>query len=585
MHERHISRAGVSISLALLCLSVLHGLCVLHASPLSARQTLFADTQPANWTTLGPAVSLTEMTVIGGGQIPTATGAVTPTRIAPFSPIVLPAVITPTVSPASCTVRQGQTAEYIVGFESTPGFTLPVALDAGPFSGGTSYAFSPVSVLPGDTARLSITTTESTRPGAHEFTITGTAESLVGSVRATLEVRAPVYLPTVMERWPPIPYEPTLYSIGNEDGDGYYTVSWAEQPSHLSDTYSLEEATDAAFSSGLRLVCTTTQQWCIVSGRLSGTYYYRVRGYNKWGYGPYSNIQSATVLLPDTPTLYAIENSDGDGDYSVAWSAAARATSYTLQEDTDAGFPSPTTLSQGSGFTWPVSGRPVGTYYYRVKANGLTGQSGWSNTQAVAVVPPISIVERNGIRFIFWYREGSTWIEAYSEVRNNTQQNVRDVEVFFNVYNNAGTLIATDTGFSMLDVIRPGQTSPVEFYFDVPGGADTLKSSRVEITVRDNWSFTSTDTQNTFEIVSHSTFRDDYGARHVLGEARNTRGTIDDLQVTVLVRGRGDYQDWLLAAEQDWVWDVAPGETVPFEVIFWKNFGGYYGYYEIILED
>ena len=38
-------------------------------------------------------------------------------------------------------------------------------------------------------------------------------------------------------------------------------------------------------------------------GRLSGTYYYRVRGHNQWGYGVYSNIESVTVppfLVADT---------------------------------------------------------------------------------------------------------------------------------------------------------------------------------------------------------------------------------------------------------------------------------------------
>jgi phosphatidylserine/phosphatidylglycerophosphate/cardiolipin synthase-like enzyme len=112
-----------------------------------------------------------------------------------------------------------------------------------------------------------------------------------------------VYLPLILKRWPPIPYKPTLNPISN-NGSGNYVVSWTEQPSRLSDTYTLQEATDAAFIKG-REVCTTAQQSCSVSVKEPGTYYYRVRGYNDSGYGAWSNVQAATVSPPTathTPT-------------------------------------------------------------------------------------------------------------------------------------------------------------------------------------------------------------------------------------------------------------------------------------------
>jgi len=66
-----------------------------------------------------------------------------------------------------------------------------------------------------------------------------------------------IRLPLVLAGWPPIPYPPTLHPISNDDGDGSYTVAWTEQPSRLADTYTLEEATGSAFTTGLRVVCTT----------------------------------------------------------------------------------------------------------------------------------------------------------------------------------------------------------------------------------------------------------------------------------------------------------------------------------------
>jgi hypothetical protein len=92
--------------------------------------------------------------------------------------------------------------------------------------------------------------------------------------------------------------------------------------------------------------------------------------------------------VPDTPVLNAISNPDGDGNYSVTWNAADLASTYTLQEDTNASFTNPTTRYSGSGTSWSASSKPAGTYYYRVKASNSWGDSGWSNVQQAIVSPP-----------------------------------------------------------------------------------------------------------------------------------------------------------------------------------------------------
>ncbi|HKZ83253.1 MAG TPA: DNRLRE domain-containing protein [Anaerolineae bacterium] len=92
--------------------------------------------------------------------------------------------------------------------------------------------------------------------------------------------------------------------------------------------------------------------------------------------------------IPDVPVLNPISNPDGDGNYTVSWNAAYLADTYTLQEDDNAAFSSPTTPYTGPGTSWPASGKPAGTYYYRVKATNVYGDSGWSNAQSVSVFPP-----------------------------------------------------------------------------------------------------------------------------------------------------------------------------------------------------
>lgn len=202
----------------------------------------------------------------------------------------------------------------------------------------------------------------------------------------TTRVPATVYLPLMMRRWPPIPYQPTLNPISNPDRDGAYTVSWTEQPTRHADIYVLQEATNITFTSDVRQACRTTRQSCNVTGRPAGTYYYRVRGHNTWGDGPYSEVQSVIVLPPATPVIDPIANDDGDGTYSVDWNATARTTEYKLQRDTDPGFESPEAVYQGGYHSWSGTSAQAGTFHYRVQALGPTGQSEWSAHQSVTVV-------------------------------------------------------------------------------------------------------------------------------------------------------------------------------------------------------
>ncbi|MFQ6059550.1 MAG: S8 family serine peptidase, partial [Anaerolineae bacterium] len=92
--------------------------------------------------------------------------------------------------------------------------------------------------------------------------------------------------------------------------------------------------------------------------------------------------------IPDVPVLHEISNPDGDGNYTVSWGAAARATSYTLEEDDNALFSSPTVVYSGVETSTVITGKAMGTYYYRVRATNSYGHSAWSAPQAVTVMPP-----------------------------------------------------------------------------------------------------------------------------------------------------------------------------------------------------
>ncbi len=111
----------------------------------------------------------------------------------------------------------------------------------------------------------------------------------------TIVVLHRIIFPFVAKRWPPVPYLAALNSIDNTDGDGFYTVSWI--PAELAETHVLEEDDHASLTSPTIVYNGPGTSWSVPSpGKSPGTYYYRVRGHNQWGYGMYSNIQAVTVL-------------------------------------------------------------------------------------------------------------------------------------------------------------------------------------------------------------------------------------------------------------------------------------------------
>lgn len=131
------------------------------------------------------------------------------------------------------------------------------------------------------------------------------------------------------------------------------------------------------------------------------------------------------AIVPTTPVLNAIDNSDHDGNYTVSWQPASGAETYTLQEATNPNFTGAVTVYTGSGTSWAATNKPVGTYYYRVRATNCAGNSNWSSTRSTIVSPPgwITIASQN-FEGTFpgdwqvWDDNGSNYGEYYWGKRN-----------------------------------------------------------------------------------------------------------------------------------------------------------------------
>ncbi len=150
----------------------------------------------------------------------------------------------------------------------------------------------------------------------------------------------------------------------------------------------------------------TATQSHVITNQVGGTWYYQVKASNAAGDSAWSNTESVSVV-PQAPALSSISNPDGDGDYWVEWNNVTGTITYTLQEDDNPGFTSPTVRYSGTATQFTVTNQVGGTWYYQVKASNAAGDSAWSNTESVSVVPQapaLSSISNPG-------GDGDYWVE------------------------------------------------------------------------------------------------------------------------------------------------------------------------------
>jgi hypothetical protein len=117
-----------------------------------------------------------------------------------------------------------------------------------------------------------------------------------------------IYMPVIFKWWPPVPYAPSLndvQQIGGDERDLRLTWSYYDGTGAIPDPsdYQLQEATDQAFTQNVNsyTVGGTSRDLLDHDG---GTYYFRVRGRNTYGYGLWSTTKSRAV----TASVYEFEN-------------------------------------------------------------------------------------------------------------------------------------------------------------------------------------------------------------------------------------------------------------------------------------
>jgi hypothetical protein len=97
-----------------------------------------------------------------------------------------------------------------------------------------------------------------------------------------------------------VPHAPVLQNIDNADGDDSYTVAWSYGHAYPPvDTFILQEATNASFSDAVNYSIAGSVTSRAFSDKPSETYYYRVKGRNGYGDGPWSVVKSVASVSND----------------------------------------------------------------------------------------------------------------------------------------------------------------------------------------------------------------------------------------------------------------------------------------------
>jgi Fibronectin type III domain len=119
-----------------------------------------------------------------------------------------------------------------------------------------------------------------------------------------------------------------------------------------------------------------------------------------------------------------------------------------------------------------------------------------------------------------WGPDSAGFIHIVGEVANSGTQDANFIELDFNLYNAAGTLLATDFTFTLVDILAPDERSPFDEIFTPQPGYD-----HYSITISP--ASTTSQPNHNFNTKVTNTFTDSVGFQHIVGTVTNNNVTAD----------------------------------------------------------
>jgi len=259
-----------------------------------------------------------------------------------------------------------------------------------------------------------------------------------------------------------------------------------------------------------------TSQWS-TSGYGNGNYRYRVRACTALECGVYAMSPTLTILAkPSTPSAISAPNSPNtSGAYSINWSAASTASSYTLRQSVNGG--GWTTVSTTSGTSKSFSGKGSASYRYAVRACNATGCSGYRYSSTFYVLKqPASITY--GVK-----DHDGGYVVSWSGVSSATSYQLQQQSgsgAWTSAYTGSGTsasMTGRADGYYKYRV-RACRSGICTTYRQ---GSHTLRVIRPNLTI--NWSKTIL-TSPGYSLLTWSATEADYCSSSLLGNNLQNRG-------------------------------------------------------------
>jgi hypothetical protein len=196
---------------------------------------------------------------------------------------------------ASLTIKSNnQSGSRLDQIPDSPAAEIPLVLGDGPVENAIGV---------GGTSSFIFFNRFSPDPPRFPFELTSYQGNFHGAMGASVdELNLFLYLPIIFK---PLP-SPVLSPINNPSGEANYSVIWNSVD--LAASYVLEEDDDGAFSSPVIAYSGASTYWS-TSNHAFGTYYYRVKARSSLGDSVWSNVQSTTVIPPQSNTY--VENDTG----------------------------------------------------------------------------------------------------------------------------------------------------------------------------------------------------------------------------------------------------------------------------------
>ncbi|MEO5558037.1 MAG: S8 family serine peptidase, partial [Dokdonella sp.] len=155
---------------------------------------------------------------------------------------------------------------------SIQSFVDPVTLALTGAPAGATSGVTPTSIVPGNSATVSVTDSASVVAGDYAMTLTGTSGSIVKTL--DFDLTYATFAPAI----------PTLGTPADGAGNVSQTPTLTWEPSAQASSYRVEVATDEAFATIIATATVTDTAWTVATSLNSNTqYYWRVTAINACG--------------------------------------------------------------------------------------------------------------------------------------------------------------------------------------------------------------------------------------------------------------------------------------------------------------